>query len=79
MSCRRGVLLGAGLTITPIMLCAGAYDSYVSIERHGKPVDLLVTDVVMSGMSGRELAQALLLKLREVLDGRKLRPKLPLN
>ena len=29
------------------------------VEKYGKPLDLLVTDVVMPGMDGREVAEAL--------------------
>ncbi len=39
-----------------VLTAAGGVDALKELERHGKPVDLLLTDVVMPGMNGRELA-----------------------
>jgi CheY-like chemotaxis protein len=42
------------------VLCAtNATDALKQADAHGKPIHLLVTDVVMPGMNGRELADAL--------------------
>ena len=39
-----------------VIVATGGKEALEAVERHGKPVDLLLTDVVMPGISGRELA-----------------------
>jgi len=39
-----------------VLAAADGVDALQALERYGSPVDLLVTDVVMPGMNGRELA-----------------------
>lgn len=39
-----------------VLVAGTGAEALTVLERHGKPVDLLLTDVVMTGMSGRELA-----------------------
>lgn len=42
-----------------VISAADGKEALEAADRHGKPVDLLMTDVVMPGMSGRELAAEL--------------------
>ena len=42
-----------------VLVAADGQAALKALERHGRAVDLLITDVVMPGMSGRELAQEL--------------------
>lgn len=50
--------------------CPTGREAIEAVVRHGRPVDLLITDVVMPNMSGRELAaESLASKIREILDG----------
>ena len=52
-------LTGSGYTV---LTAADGPQALAELERHGRPVDLLVTDVVMPGMSGRDLARQIALK-----------------
>lgn len=40
-----------------VVVAADGKSALAAAERHGKPFDLLITDVIMPGMSGRELAK----------------------
>ena len=40
-----------------VLVAADAQEALKVLERHGRPVDLLITDVVMPGMNGRALAR----------------------
>jgi two-component system, cell cycle sensor histidine kinase and response regulator CckA len=42
-----------------VISAADGKSALEAAERHGKPVELLVTDVVMPGMSGRQLSTEL--------------------
>ena len=53
------VLTGGGYNV---LFAANGREALEVLERHGKAVDLLITDVVMPGMSGRELSQAIAAK-----------------
>jgi CheY-like chemotaxis protein len=53
------VLTGAGYTV---LIADGPAEALKLSVNHAEPIDLLVTDVVMPWMSGRELAQQLLLQ-----------------
>lgn len=43
----------------PVISASGGEEALAVAEKYGKPVDLLVTDMVMLGMNGRELAKEL--------------------
>jgi two-component system cell cycle sensor histidine kinase/response regulator CckA len=45
-----------------VMVASNGEEAVHVAERHGRPIDLLVTDVVMPGMNGRALADRLLAK-----------------
>jgi two-component system cell cycle sensor histidine kinase/response regulator CckA len=45
-----------------VMVASNGEEAVRVAERHGRPIDLLVTDVVMPGMNGRALADRLLAK-----------------
>jgi len=53
----RKVLEQAGYTV---LLASGGAEALQLAQRHSGPIQLLVSDVVMPGMSGRELARRLL-------------------
>jgi hypothetical protein len=42
-----------------VISAASGQEALAAMERHGKAVDLLLTDVIMPGMSGRELSTEL--------------------
>lgn len=49
----KGILESSGYLV---LTAAGGKEALAELERHGRPVDLLLTDVVMPGLSGRDLA-----------------------
>jgi two-component system, cell cycle sensor histidine kinase and response regulator CckA len=49
-----------------VMVASDGEEAIRVAERHGRPIDLLVTDVVMPGMNGRALADRLLAKQPEL-------------
>ena len=52
----RRVLVSSGYNV---LTASNGAEALKIIKLHGKPVDLLLTDVVMPGMSGRELARVI--------------------
>ncbi|HEX8851826.1 MAG TPA: ATP-binding protein [Gemmatimonadaceae bacterium] len=52
----RRILEGKGYTVID---ARNGADALAAVERHGRKIDLLLTDVVMPGMSGRDLVQRL--------------------
>ncbi|OGS14348.1 MAG: hypothetical protein A2285_06655 [Elusimicrobia bacterium RIFOXYA12_FULL_57_11] len=42
-----------------VIVAADGKEALEAVKRHGKPVDLLMTDIIMPGMNGRELATEL--------------------
>ncbi|HKB03290.1 MAG TPA: ATP-binding protein [Gemmataceae bacterium] len=42
-----------------VLVASSGEEALTVLDRHGGPIDLLVTDVVMPGMTGRELATAI--------------------
>jgi two-component system cell cycle sensor histidine kinase/response regulator CckA len=49
-----------------VLTARNGLDALDVLERHGAPIDLLVTDVVMPGMNGRELAERLVARQPEL-------------
>jgi len=52
-----------------LLSAGGGEEALETLKKHGKPVDLVITDVVMPGMSGREVAREI---ARRKLCGRTL-------
>ena len=56
---RRVAKRGLSAAGYDVLVAAGGSEALLALERHPGPVHLVVTDVVMPGMSGRELARRL--------------------